>query len=124
MRSTMLSGTARLLYLLANISRANCIKSVLRKTPHRLLPKWGSPAKVYGGRFQLLLNVQALLLYAQMMEERAHRLNDLALRVPYAEWRNECRRMAQNELNEAQSLRDRATKIETQQTAYLLEEAS
>ena len=31
---------------------------------------------------------------------------------------------AQDELNEAQSLRDRATKMETQQTAYLLEEAS
>jgi hypothetical protein len=79
---------------------------------------------VYGGKFQLLLNVQALLLYAQMMEERAHQLNDLALRVPYAEWRNECRRMAQDELNEAQSLRDRATEIEMQRTAYLLEEAS
>jgi hypothetical protein len=79
---------------------------------------------VNGGRIQLLLNVQALLLYAQMMEERAHQLNDLARRVPYAEWRNECRRMAQDELDEAQSLRDRAAKVETQQTAYLLQEAS
>lgn len=77
-----------------------------------------------GGRIQLLLNVQALLLYARMMEERAHQLNDLARRVPCVEWRNECRKMAQDELDEAQSLRDRAAKIEAEQKAYLFEEAS